>query len=174
MQDLVWMTTLALMGLIGVIFLTISAGASRGGGDVATMTTTAYAWRTRLFWAVLLFGIGLSFATLWKWPIAGHANPSPTPDRIIKATGHQWYWTLDQNTVKAGELVEFQLHTEDVSHGFGVYRNSTHLIGQTQAMPGYVNKLQLRFDEPGEYQVLCMEYCGIGHHIMRATIHVSE
>jgi cytochrome c oxidase subunit 2 len=40
-------------------------------------------------------------------------------------------------------------------------------------MPGYVNKLQVRFAEPGEYEILCLEYCGLAHHGMRATVKVQ-
>jgi cytochrome c oxidase subunit 2 len=46
------------------------------------------------------------------------------------------------------------------------------MVAQTQAMPGYVNKLQVRFTKPGDYEVLCLEYCGVAHHGMRAVIKV--
>jgi cytochrome c oxidase subunit 2 len=39
-------------------------------------------------------------------------------------------------------------------------------VTQTQAMPGYVNKLYHTFTKPGKYQILCMEYCGAAHHFM--------
>jgi cytochrome c oxidase subunit 2 len=46
------------------------------------------------------------------------------------------------------------------------------MVAQAQAMPGYVNRLQVRFTEAGEYEVLCLEYCGLAHHGMRAVIKV--
>lgn len=39
-------------------------------------------------------------------------------------------------------------------------------------MPGYTNKLVHTFTEPGTYQVMCLEYCGVGHTPMTAEIEV--
>jgi cytochrome c oxidase subunit 2 len=39
-------------------------------------------------------------------------------------------------------------------------------------MPGYVNKLRVRFPAAGDYEVLCLEYCGVAHHAMRTVIRV--
>ena len=41
-------------------------------------------------------------------------------------------------------------------------------------MPGYVNRLRVRFDRPGTYPVMCLEYCGMSHHVMRGVIEVQE
>jgi cytochrome c oxidase subunit 2 len=46
------------------------------------------------------------------------------------------------------------------------------LLFQTQAMPGYINKVAYVFDEPGQHRVLCMEFCGVGHHDMTDTFDV--
>ena len=74
--------------------------------------------------------------------------------------------------VRAGTLAEFRVTTLDVNHGFSVYGPDGHLIAQTQAMPGYVNRLRVRFDRPGTYRVLCLELCGMAHHAMNGTIQV--
>ena len=61
-----------------------------------------------------------------------------------------------------------------MNHGFAIYKDKNHMVAQAQAMPGYVNKLQVRFTEPGDYEVLCLEYCGLAHHGMRAVIKVRS
>ena len=94
-------------------------------------------------------GIVISFATLWEWPIAGHAAAAAKPDVVIRATGAQFRWQLDRDTVQAGQLVEFELTSSDVNHGFAIYKDKHTLVAQTQAMPGYVNKLQVRFGADG-------------------------
>ena len=172
MQDLAWTLNLILMAVVAAVFLWVAAGASRGGGDAAAAARSAFLWRDRLFWLVIVAGVLVSFATLWEWPIAGHAAAVAKPDVVIRAVGHQWRWELDKDMVRPGQLVEFQLTSSDVNHGFAIYRDKTHMVAQAQAMPGYVNKLQVRFTEPGEYEVLCLEYCGIAHHNMRAVIKV--
>ena len=172
MQNLALVSSLILMAVVAVVFLWVVAGASHAGGDAGAIAKTAYAWRNRLFWLVIAAGIVISFATLWEWPIAGHAAAGARPDVTIRAVGHQWRWELDKDTVPVGKLVEFELTASDVNHGFAIYKNKTQIVAQTQAMPGYVNKLQVRFTEPGDYEVLCLEYCGAAHHAMRAVIKV--
>jgi cytochrome c oxidase subunit 2 len=157
MQNTAWLVSIVMMGLVAAVFLWVVAGASQpaaqGGGGSAAV------WRGRLFWVAIVAGAVLSFAT-------------PKPDVVIRATGHQFRWQLDQDSVRVGELVEFQLTSSDVNHGFALYQGKNRLVAQTQAMPGYVNKLQVRFTEPGEYEVLCLEYCGVAHHNMRAVVKV--
>jgi cytochrome c oxidase subunit 2 len=37
-------------------------------------------------------------------------------------------------------------------------------------LPGQLSRVTRRFDQPGEYPMMCHEYCGIGHHIMGGKI----
>jgi cytochrome c oxidase subunit II len=172
MQNVAWTLSLIGMAAVAVAFLWVAAGASGPAADAAAIGRIAYRWRARLFWAVIVAGIALAFGTLWDWPIAGHASAAAKPDAVIRAVGQQWRWQLDRDTVRVGELVEFQVSAEDVNHGFAIYRDKHTLVAQTQSMPGYVNKLRVRFTEPGDYEVLCLEYCGLAHHGMRAIIKV--
>jgi cytochrome c oxidase subunit 2 len=173
MQNVAWVLSLVLMAAIAAVFLWVAAGASRAGADAGAATRAAR-WRGNLFWVALLAGVVITFATLWEWPIAGHAATVAKPDVVIRATGHQWRWQLDRDTVYVGELVEFEITATDVNHGMAIYQNKTRMVAQAQAMPGYVNKLQVRFTQPGDYEVLCLEYCGLAHHSMRAVIKVRR
>ena len=47
------------------------------------------------------------------------------------------------------------------------------MVAQTQAMPGYVNRLQYTFATPGTYHILCLEYCGLVHHAMMTDLVVE-
>ena len=172
MQNLVWVLSLVLMAIVAIVFLWVAAGASQGNGDAQATAASGYRWRDRLFWLAIVAGVIITFGTLWEWPIAGHAAAAPKPDVVVQATAHQWRWELNQNTVVAGQDVEFQVSSADVNHGFAIYRDKTRMVAQAQAMPGYVNKLRVRFTEPGEYEVLCLEYCGLAHHNMRTVITV--
>ena len=93
---------------------------------------------------------------------------------MVNATGAQWYWDLDREEVVAGQPVEFRVTSTDVNHGFGLYDGAGRLVAQTQAMPGYVNRLNHVFEMPGTYRVLCLEYCGLAHHDMKAELVVTE
>lgn len=76
-------------------------------------------------------------------------------------------------TFKKGETVEFRITSVDVNHGAGFYDPNGQIVGQTQAMPGYVNRLSLKLEKPGVYTVLCLEYCGPAHHVMKAAFRVE-
>lgn len=172
MQTLAWTISLIVMGIVAVAFLTVCSRASSGPAEAGRIATIGYRWRARLFWLVIVSGVAITFGTLWNWPMESYASAAAKPDAVIKVTGHQWRWDLSQDTVDAGQLVEFQVTAADVNHGFAIYKNKTTMIAQTQAMPGFVNRLRVRFTEPGDYEVLCLEYCGLAHHAMRATIKV--
>lgn len=172
MQNTAWILSLIFMAIVAGAFLWVVAGASRSGSDAGAMAQSAYRWRSRLFWLVIVAGTVVTFASLKEWPIAGHATAAPKADVVIRATGQLFRWELDRDTVQAGQLVEFELTSIDVNHGFAIYRDKHTMVAQAQAMPGYVNKLQVRFAEPGDYEVLCLEYCGVAHHGMRAVIKV--
>ena len=65
--------------------------------------------------------------------------------------------------------VTFRLTSTDVVHGFQIVGTN----GNTMILPGYVSQFTTSF-EPGEYLITCNEYCGLGHHMMAATLIVGE
>lgn len=71
--------------------------------------------------------------------------------------------------IPAGATVHFILTSKDVVHGFQIV--DTNANGMV--MPGHVTRITQTFNEPGEYLVICNEYCGIGHQHMSTTITVK-
>lgn len=71
--------------------------------------------------------------------------------------------------VPAGSTVHFILTSKDVVHGFQIV--DTNVNGMV--MPGHILNITQTFDKPGEYLVLCNEYCGAGHQFMATTIKVK-
>lgn len=65
--------------------------------------------------------------------------------------------------------VTFRVTSPDVIHGFQIVGTN----GNTMIIPGYVSQFTTSF-EPGEYLITCNEYCGLGHHMMAATLIVEE
>jgi cytochrome c oxidase subunit 2 len=147
----------------------------------------ASANRLRLLFLVSLGAILLTFLaiTLPRLPYAAYAS---APERIVLAVGKQYAWSLTEReaptlanwetafspvaTVPVGAVVEFRVTTLDVNHGFSLYAPDGTLMAQTQAMPGYVNRLRVVFPAPGRYTVLCLEFCGMSHHRMRGVVEV--
>jgi cytochrome c oxidase subunit II len=81
---------------------------------------------------------------------------------------------LSRSQVPVGQSVEFHVTSADVNHDFAIYDPGMHVVAQTQAMPGYTNKLDYTFSKPGTYKILCLEYCGIAHHNMMSEIKVGD
>ncbi len=99
----------------------------------------------------------------------------------IEAEGRQWIWTFrypDYGGVKttnvlhlpAGVPVDILVTSLDVVHAFWVPR----LAGQIDAVPGHVTHLRLEADQPGTYEGLCNQFCGIGHSVMRFAVIVHR
>lgn len=74
--------------------------------------------------------------------------------------------------VPAGRPVTFRIASMDVLHG--VHVPMTNM--STMVVPGYVAQLTTVFPKPGEYPMLCNEYCGMGHDHMwsRLTVVAAE
>jgi len=144
--------------------------------------------RLRGWFFVILTG-GLILAFVLMFPRMPYPKGRQKPDLVVYAVGMQFSWGISEQPIKnkkewqettyappvkipVGALVEFKVTSFDVNHDFGVYSPSGHLLGQVQAMPGYVNHLFMRFNKPGSYWVLCLELCGMDHHRMRGEFEV--
>jgi cytochrome c oxidase subunit II len=71
--------------------------------------------------------------------------------------------------VPAGSTVHFIMTSKDVVHGFEVAGTNLNAM----VMPGQITRVTQKFDEAGNYLVLCNEYCGAGHQVMSTTITVK-
>lgn len=100
------------------------------------------------------------------------AVDTPPPGSItIKVIATQFVWTFEypngtrvQNElhVKAGEVVLLEVTSLDVVHSFFVYELGVKI----DANPGRVNQYWFRADTPGEYRIVCAEFCGASHYAM--------
>lgn len=71
--------------------------------------------------------------------------------------------------VPAGSTVDFKVTSSDVVHGFAIVGTNVNMM----IVPGEVSQISHTFDKPGEYLILCNEYCGTGHEYMKTTIVVK-
>lgn len=72
--------------------------------------------------------------------------------------------------VPVGATVDFLITTPDVVHGFAIVGTNVNLM----VVPGEISHISHTFDKPGEYLILCNEYCGVGHEYMATTLVVKE
>ncbi|MBI4409304.1 MAG: cytochrome c oxidase subunit II [Gemmatimonadetes bacterium] len=72
--------------------------------------------------------------------------------------------------VPAHVPVTFRLTSADVIHGFAIVGSN----GNTMVVPGYVSQFTTEFARPGDYLIVCNEFCGLGHHVMSGKLIVTE
>ena len=87
----------------------------------------------------------------------------------------QWGFDGLPVVVRPGQEYKVHLGTYDVQHGFSA-RNESNLSQQVslQMLPGYEWVLEMSWDDPGTYQVVCNEFCGNGHRSMHGKILVRD
>ncbi len=83
--------------------------------------------------------------------------------------GQIWRFTPNEIRVPAGSEVTFIATSRDVVHGFKIQDSPVNMM----LIPGQVSRLSARFDRPGEYLLVCHEYCGTGHHVMFGKVVVE-
>jgi cytochrome c oxidase subunit II len=137
--------------------------------------------RLEVFWtalpaALLLALVGYSFAVL-------HENEKKQAHEIkIGVTGQQFYWSYQYPPSVTGGApinsyqlylpnnvsVEFDMRSKDVIHAFWIPAFRL----QEDVVPGITTHYRATPDRLGSYPVVCNLLCGVGHSLMRSTVHV--
>ncbi len=164
--DLAWFM-FSLAGLITlVVFVLLAVGLfKRGSGEEHPR------WWRRLIvgGGIILPAVVLStLSGLTVWALATDPGAGPG-DVDITVVGHQYWWEVRYDgtrAVTANEIhvpvhrrIRLTLKSDDVIHSFWV----PSLAGKVDMIPGKVNHLTLRADDPGTYRGQCAELCGVQH-----------
>lgn len=173
-QDTILLVTIVLMAVVVVVFVFIAINAGKESVDYGPVQAKAFGIRTGLFWVVVVGGVLITVITTLDLPYAATRGDAAEGAVKVQVEGRQWLWTLSQDSAAANDTVVFEVTAGDVNHGLGVYDPNMRLLGQTQAMPGYVNSLQITLSEPGTYKLLCLEFCGTAHHAMMSNFEVVD
>ncbi|QSX01050.1 cytochrome c oxidase subunit II [Haloterrigena alkaliphila] len=86
----------------------------------------------------------------------------------VTVVAQAWSYSPSEIEVPAGSEVTFYVTSRDVTHSFSVVGTNVN----TMVVPGQISEMTVEFDEPGEYGILCNEYCGEGHHTMEGKLTV--
>lgn len=173
-QNVVWPLSLLGMSAVALIFVFVISQAGKPATaeqseQSARTARTVQAW----FFSILLVGFALgTWLTLRHFPIPQQHAPLQA-DQVVHVEGFMWGWNIQPAQIKTGQTVEFRVTSKDVNHGFAIYAPDGNLVAQTQAMPGFTNKLLYEFQDAGTYTVQCLEYCAVGHGFMKIAITVD-
>lgn len=118
--------------------------------------------------AVVVFGISMT----WLPYQFVRAAQLPGPATAVAVSARQFAFEVDTPCLPTNTPIDFAVSSTDVTHGMAIYDPNGHIVGQTQAMPGYTNTLRVALTEPGTYVLRCDELCGPGHPFMMREITV--
>lgn len=94
---------------------------------------------------------------------------APPPGSDVFFRGQQWSWDPILK-LKVNETYRIHLSSVDVLHAISIYPINMNF----QAVPGWDFVLTVTPTKAGEYNVICNEFCGIGHHTMFGRIYVES
>ena len=171
MQAVVGVVTLVIAVALAAIFLVAARRAPVAPyAEVSRQGAIVRRWwfRTLLGVAIVAFVVSLT----WLPYQFVRARTLPGDAQRVEVTARQFAFTTN-DCVPSGTPLEFAVSSVDVNHDFGIYGPDGRIVGQVQAMPGFVNTLRIQLDAPGAYTIHCLELCGPGHHTMSRPLKVG-
>ncbi|MEX0944406.1 MAG: cytochrome c oxidase subunit II [Balneolaceae bacterium] len=88
----------------------------------------------------------------------------------LQMVARMWAFQPSVVTLPVGSTLDLYVTSQDIIHGFKIQRKNVNLM----AVPGAINYLRVTFNEPGEYQFACHEFCGAAHHTMAGRVIIES
>jgi len=84
------------------------------------------------------------------------------PDKTFNITvrNHQFILPSEKMIINVNDRVLFDVKSEDLTYGFGLFRQDNSMLFQMQVVPGHRNDVIWQFDRPGVYSIRSTEYSG--------------
>lgn len=120
----------------------------------------------------------LSFLLSGTFAVIDTLTYPPSGTMTVEVRGFQWGWKFIypnnyEDTVlrlPKDETVILKIKSDDVFHSFGVVEYKM----KKDSIPGRTNTLWLIPKETGEFEIVCFEFCGLGHAFMKSKLIVME
>jgi len=111
--------------------------------------------------------IAYSMAAVAACATVASSSPKET---VIKITAKKFEFSPAEITVKKGEPVTLEIHSEDVRHGFSL----PDFRVRADIKPDGVSRVSFTPDKTGRFTFGCDVFCGAGHEDMSGTLNVIE
>lgn len=130
-------------------------------------------------WSVIPLVIGLTIFFYAARPYAMLYGNAPSDAMEVFVIGKQWMWHFqhpdgvrenNELHLPAGKAVKLTLISQDVIHSFYVPAFRVH----RDVVPGRFTTVWFVPRIPGQYHLLCSQYCGTEHSRMTGTVTVME
>lgn len=113
---------------------------------------------------LVLLGVSLHIVTHetipWKPLDLNRAEIIPDKTFNISVANHKFILPSKKMIINTNDKVMFNVTSEDLTYGFGLFREDNTMMFQMQVLPGHNNDILWHFDRPGVYTIRSTEYSG--------------
>ena len=172
MTTTAWVITAAYAALtiVGVAVALVVFRSTRIGFHVRTAGRQTLERRESLWGiAVVAFLVVVLGGTIFQIPYWDDDDGARAAQRL-SLVGRQFAWTIDPPRVRAGVTTRVEVRAAAVNHAVGIYDPDDTLIKQVNILPDARQEFVVTFERPGSYRLLCMEFCGVDHHLMENVL----
>jgi len=78
----------------------------------------------------------------------------------ISIRDHEFILPSETLSIDKGDLVLFNVTSDDLTYGFGLFRQDNTMLFQMQVLPGHVNDILWKFERPEVLSIRSTEYSG--------------
>jgi cytochrome c oxidase subunit II len=175
LTGLIWVYTLYALAILSVVGWFAYKITSKGEGKLIR-PLFFYVWVSFL----VVTGVSLHIFTYntipWS-PMDLNRNEIKA-DTVFHITveNHQFRLPAKKLTVRLNQKVLFDVTTNDLTYGFGLFRQDNTMVFQMQVVPGHKNDVLWQFGETGIFDIRSTEYSGPKGAFMheKAVVEVIE
>ena len=133
---------------------------SRPGKGNKVSKALFYSFATML----IVLGVSLHIVTYntIPWAAMDINRADIKADKVfdIAIANHEFQLPAEKLIIGEGEKALFNVHSNDLTYGFGLFRQDNSMVFQMQVVPGHKNDILWKFDQPGVYSIRSTEYSG--------------
>lgn len=111
-----------------------------------------------------VLGVSLHIITYntipWAEMDLNRSDYKPDKTFVITVKDHQFIMPSEKLVINVNDKVLFDVKSEDLTYGFGLFRSDNSMMFQMQVVPGHRNDLLWHFDREGVYSIRSTEYSG--------------
>jgi cytochrome c oxidase subunit II len=103
----------------------------------------------------------ITFNTIpWAKVDLNRSDYNPDKTFNISVKNHQFILPPEKMVINVNDKVLFDVKSEDLTYGFGLFREDNSMLFQMQVVPGHRNDVIWEFDRTGVYSIRSTEYSG--------------
>jgi cytochrome c oxidase subunit II len=180
MAELWWIMLVGSVVVFGVVVMLIAIGVLERRAAPSTDDRRARGLVLVGGIAAPIVVLSALFALVLRTLPATSAPQAGRTRLTVEVVGKQWFWearypgadavTANEIHIPARTSVLLRVRTADVIHSFWLPR----LNRKIDLIPGKLNEIELRADEPGVYRGQCAEFCGLQHANMAFLVYADR